>query len=187
MVIQFKLDDRGVRGATAWLRGIRTGIEDGLSTPALMSASINVTNVLEQELEDSANRSFRNQTGRLVRSFVVRFSSRNDGFDVGLFSNLPYAAIQERGGVIRPRNARMLTIPLNAIARSRRARDFPKLHRRGNALFLGNVAMYALKPMVTIPPTRYLSTAMRNARPRIRRIFKDATRQLARDAQDRRE
>jgi HK97 gp10 family phage protein len=82
-------------------------------------------------------------------------------------TDLVYAAIQEFGGTIVPKNAKFLAIPVTDTAASYKPRMFPgKLHVQG---YGGMVAMlvdeqgitqYALKSSVTIPAHPYLRPAL---------------------------
>ena len=103
---------------------------------------------------------------RGARGFAGRFAYEI----VGGGSTLRYgnASRQARllalGGVIRPRTAKALTIPIAPEAEGKRAKDFPDLFRIGNCLFIKKsrgrgskghtelTALFALKKSVTIRP-----------------------------------
>lgn len=86
---------------------------------------------------------------------------------------LPYADIQETGGVIKPRKAKYLAIPLPAALTAagvlkKRPRDyrdtFVRTSKSGNLIIFQKVgargkitALFVLKKSVTVPASRYMS------------------------------
>jgi len=178
MPVRISIEDQGLRGVTAWLGNIDRGLRRGTSTPALRRAAVRMGDVVLEEIDSSIDRRFRNRTGALSRSFDADVIRGTRAFGVAISSKAAYAAIQERGGVITPKTGPYLTVPLNAQARTRRAKDIQGLHRRGRALFLRNTAMYALARSVRIPATRYLSIALASAKPKIRRALRAHVRLL---------
>ena len=88
---------------------------------------------------------------------------------------VPYAKIQETGGVIRPKNAKFLTIPLPAALNAngtpimKSARDWPNTFcaktKAGNLVIFQKrgatiVPLYVLKTQVTIPPRLNMRTSL---------------------------
>lgn len=80
-------------------------------------------------------------------------------------SDLPYAAIQEFGGVVSPKVAKLLAIPVDAEARtagSPRGQDLVFVKTLGGQMFLmdkdGKIR-YSLRRSVTIPAHPYLRPA----------------------------
>lgn len=124
-------------------------------------------------LANSLIRLFQNNVEKSIRNFAKEYSGRLaaswDGqatfgphsITVKFWSKEPYARIQEKGGTIRPVNAKALTIPLVPRAKGVRARAFPEpLHIAGRTLQnASGQAIYALAKQVTIPATRYLTKA----------------------------
>jgi hypothetical protein len=69
------------------------------------------------------------------------------------------AHVHEFGADIRPVTAKYLTIPLVPEAKGKRARDFPNLHKQGNALCDENgKAFFALLKHVKIPERSFIRT-----------------------------
>lgn len=105
------------------------------------------------------------------------------------FSIPGYMGIHERGGVIRPRRARYLTIPLPAaldtrgVALRARARDWPNTFvaksRAGNLIIFQKrgrrdvVPLYVLKKSVRIPPRLGLTRTLMMHRPRMLEDLRD--------------
>lgn len=87
--------------------------------------------------------------------------------EIGIGTDLDYAAIQEFGGTITPKKGKFLAIPLTSEARAIVSpRNFPE---ELTARFGGNggvlvdsagIAQYALVRSVTIPPHPYLRPAL---------------------------
>lgn len=182
MVVRPVHDARDIKKGGILLRGVAQGLKGGLSTPALRRSATRIGKIVQEEIRKSAGRSFRNPTGALAASFTVTVKRRAGEFDIFVVSRKPYARIQDRGGVITARRARFLTIPINSRAKGRRARDFPKLHRRGKVLFQGDVPLFVLARQVRIKPTRYLEKALANSRARVRRELRKGIRDLSRGA-----
>jgi phage gpG-like protein len=108
------------------------------------------------------------KSGALKNSLHYEVKSGGDELEAG--STEPHAAIQHAGGTIRPRNKRALTVPINAEAYGKRARDFADLFRippgpgeesedlgilavrRGDDI----VPMFALRGKVTLPARPWL-------------------------------
>jgi hypothetical protein len=123
------------------------------------------------------------RTGTLARAITGAVTTVATGQVVGDVwpdpTVAPYGSIQEDGGTIVPRTARMLTIPLaamltgNGVARgtARQLRDNPGAFgftgtfvrhdvifgKRGRAQI---IPLFALKARVTIPAHRYLATTL---------------------------
>jgi phage gpG-like protein len=103
---------------------------------------------------------------------------------VRISANTEYAAIQEFGGDIKPRNVKALTIPLNKEAQGKRAKDFPDLFliKIHNKAFLVRKKgkqlqfMYLLRDQVHIPARPYLAPAVYNNLDKIIQGFANAAR-----------
>lgn len=140
----------------------------GESANAVMRAAVIAAGELRRTSRDL------NKTGQakggLSRSFRETFvAAGEDEISAGAYSDLVYADIQDRGGVIRPRRGKMLAIPLKGagVPRGKWPRDYPKgaLFRVGSALATragsrGKLKfLFALKSSVRIPPTNYIAKA----------------------------
>lgn len=100
----------------------------------------------------------------------------------GIFGRKPvkYARIQEKGGKIRPKKAKMLTIPLPGIKGV--AANFPDAFiitsKKGNVLIVerkgktGLRPLFVLKKEVTIPASHWLSDSIAQMMPELRRSLK---------------
>jgi phage gpG-like protein len=107
------------------------------------------------------------QNGLLLNSISRRFT----GFEAIVSTSHPQAAIHNFGGVIRPRNAKALTVPISKLAYGKRAGDFPKgstflLKREGKAPLImlkpenkdGELeALFVLLKSVTIPRRDFMT------------------------------
>jgi hypothetical protein len=124
------------------------------------------------------------KTGALARSFkpviLKRFTQTGEGIDIGILSDLPYAWIHEVGGVIKPRLAKALTIPITPMARRRAAKDWSNLkliHHPPALPILATVRggkikpQYILKNRVYITPKRYLTRAANRVEPKIEKFL----------------
>lgn len=122
------------------------------------------------------------KTGALARSFVPTLVKSDPRvIRAGSYSALPYARIHELGGVIRPRNARALAIPLTPQARRMSPRQFGNLvyiHRKPRLPILAQVIgkgrikpQYVLKFQVRISAKHYIARAQKSAAPGIEKII----------------
>ena len=119
-------------------------------------------NVVAQAAQGKAPR----RTGRLKRSLTAGkpFSTGALSWAIHVGTNVIYAAIQEFGGIIKPKDAKHLAIPIGDLKGS--PRQYPDLHiaktRSGTWLLMdgqGKV-QYVLKDSVTIPARPYLRPAL---------------------------
>lgn len=114
-------------------------------------------------------RETRDGTGRLPRSFKARMLSGSGRVSAGVLSSLEYAAIQDVGGVIKPKTQKNLAIPLKRLPAGKWPRDFGDQltlirSRKGNLILAkirrGRIDPYfVLKPSVRIPGKQYLAQA----------------------------
>ena len=121
----------------------------------------------------------RNSTGSLANSWNPVL---NGPLSAGAYSDLPYAAIHETGGVIKPNRAKALAVPL-----TRGARNAGSPRNMGNLSFFPSfggrspllvkigkgvaVPQYALMKSVTIPARNYISFAMTSSADEINEII----------------
>lgn len=100
------------------------------------------------------------QRGALFRS--IRF--RTDGDMVILTAgdaSVPYARIHHDGGIIKPKNAKYLAIPLTPKAKLSRPRDYPGQTFVAKGIIFEKtdgkpIPLYALKKQVAIPSRPYM-------------------------------
>ena len=151
----------------------------------------------EAEGKRNATTTLHARTGRLRASIASRVEAGpGDALDLKLRAgggnngpDVPYAAIHEYGGIIRPVRRKWLAIPLPiartaaGVSRYQTPRDVPGLRfmlsKRGNALLVDKkgVPWYVLKKSVTIPKRPYLLPALLKAGDRLQK-------QLMRDVPD---
>jgi hypothetical protein len=130
-------------------------------------------------------------TGALRNSISYKVELDQNGGSVTVGSyGLPYAAMQEFGGTIRPRRARALTIPVAPWAKNRRARDFrlvliraknkseggilvnPNMLKRGQKI-PRNAIGFVLRRSVTIKGKFYLTRAVNSSTEKIVQILRE--------------
>lgn len=151
--------------------------KDGTLERAFKQASL----LVARKLKDNVSGAILNRrTGHLAQSIgaKVERDSNQDlmgtiGSGYGAMERMPYAEIHETGGVITPKRAKYLTIPLQAALTSAGApkkagaRDwkdtFVGRSRAGNLIIFQKrgkgslIPLYVLKKRVTIPARRYMS------------------------------
>jgi phage gpG-like protein len=116
-------------------------------------------------------------TGNLRQS--IQSTDPENGY-AKVYTNWKYAAIQENGGIIRARNVKYLTIPMNVRAAKLRANTaslrtlnlhFTKGHRpglaflwetRGKGKNSRSELMFMLKPSVRLPARPFMRPAAQN-------------------------
>lgn len=156
-MIDVRIDDRQVR---KFLRKLTPETEVQLAKGMIRAAAL-----VTGEIRDVIRSTMPGGTGALARSFRETFERRGNTYTAVSGSDLVYAAIQDKGGIIVPRTRQMLAIPLVKMARGKWPRHFPAgyLHRRGSALGRSSgrsfKALFALKPSVKIRPKNYLEQA----------------------------
>jgi phage gpG-like protein len=104
--------------------------------------------------------------GKLVESIMLAVVGQLPGVTIGS-PTVPYAAIHEFGGWVKPRNAKYLTIPQDPYFVGKRAREFDLsvVKTKSGKLFLvqkqtGIFAYLLRREPVRIPPRPYLRPAM---------------------------
>jgi len=140
--------------------------------------------VEEQVHRNLGGKVLKRRTGHLARSTLFRFviHKGKDDYEI-LFTTAKYGPIHERGGVIRPKRAKYLTIPLGAnktpagVARYS-APEIPDLFPivvKGK-LFLvrkdekkGLIFYFLLKDRVRIPARKWFSSAIHRRLPSLNR------------------
>lgn len=156
------------------------GRDTGLATRAANLAGDELVGQIREAILSgpAPSRFFSVRTGALARSFRKRVRVTRRSINIAAVSDLVYARIQDKGGIILPRTVKRLAIPLTSWASKRWPRDVPRgtLFRRGNALSrrVGRrkiVNEYALAKQVRLKGKDYSGTAMEKAAPIIAQIF----------------
>lgn len=121
-----------------------------------------------QVVQNAAQGKAPRKTSTLARSIHTEVTRSSPNYvEVTVGTDLEYAAIHEFGGVIKPKSAKFLAIPITAAAKTyAKPRDFPdKLHfiPGSSGGILANregEAQYILRSSVTIPAHPYLRPAL---------------------------
>jgi hypothetical protein len=157
----------------------------------LISAAQHATAELRREIYETFP---SGRTGGLARSFRETFAS-SDGATIegGSYSDLEYAAIQDEGGIIRPRVKKFLAVPVSgakiAVGKWPRHWEDGKLTlipRKGKPSLLAVVTKkkvtpkYVLLRSVKIKPKNYIERGADRAMPGIDEIAGEAV-QIAAD------
>ena len=112
---------------------------------------------------------------KLGRSTITTGIHGEDNYQYGQEADLvTIAHVHEFGADIRPVTAKYLTIPLVPEAKGKRARDFPNLHKQGNALCDENGrAIFALLDHVKIPERSFIRTGFDENKEKILEYMKE--------------
>lgn len=156
-LVEFKLDTRDFERTLAKL-------PDAVGGAALADATMQGAEIIRKAARRKAP---KGRTKQLSESIAAEVTvSTRDRCEVEVGTDIVYAAIQEFGGVIRPRNAKMLAIPLTGGARAAGTpRAGGKLRliksKNGNLLLIDTAGrpQWVLKESVTIPAQPYLRPA----------------------------
>lgn len=118
--------------------------------------------------------------GHLRNSIFYRVDMNKEGGGVVTIGSkgVPYAAIHEFGGIIRPMNSRALTIPIAPWAKRHRASDFrlirigrllvdPNRLRKGEKQIPEDAKAFYLSYQVKIKAKRYIGNAIDKYEPHI--------------------
>lgn len=150
-------------------------------------ALLRILTLLQGNIREQIRKKGLINTGNLLNS--INYEVNRDGSGEVGPRGVKYAAIQELGGTIRPKDARALTVPLIKEAEGERARNFPDLKfippSRSNpdnktvgilARELANGRLkpyYVLRTEVTIPPKHYIADAVSESEKGINSILED--------------
>lgn len=136
-----------------------------------------------------SNKILKRRTGRLAQSISSRVVLNELKAEVGsgvlTGKRVKYADIHERGGLIRPKRSRYLTIPTKialtpaGVLKRTKARDFPNtfVMKRGNLLGIWQKhgrsirLLFVLKKQVRIPARRYAAKTSKQIERRARDIM----------------
>lgn len=154
------------RAIGAFLAKVADSVPEAMEKGVLEAGMITLAAV-----KDQIRKRFRPGTGNLSRSYNFNWTSKK-GKKIGgeVSSDLAYAAIQNDGGIIRPRTRQNLAIPISGKAKRIWPREWPKgqlfaiRSRRGSLLLVERirdriVPHYVLKPSVRLTGKRYLEHA----------------------------
>ena len=135
--------DTATRWAAIFDSRLSTAIAKGSNTRRALEV---IAGHIRREVANWTSETPGRKTGTLSRSFRPRIkleeSAEGSTAVFGVFSGLPYASIHETGGVIRPKRAKRLAIPLTPEARRAGSpRAFPRklvmvTSRRGSTLLV---------------------------------------------------
>lgn len=169
--LSLEIDDR----ATARLKTASKEISASLAK-ALTRALLLLLGQIKREIV--ARTSDGNPRGSLMGSFQVELlSTSGEDLSGQAVSRLPYAGIQDRGGIVRPTKSKFLTVPVKGTPLGARARDFANLQFipiKGRSPVLAEVTQtkrgkqkvkvrFVLKRSVNIPAKHYIEAARRVA------------------------
>ena len=156
-----------------FMSAIRAELPIVMKSQALEAAEVAAL-FLDRSTRRNLNRS-GTSTGALARSWEATILEDQSGVLVGAgaFSDLPYAFIHETGGVIRPKRAKALAVPLTPEARKAGSpRNMPNLSFMPRGKFppllidyQGFKTHFVLPKKVFIPGTGYITEAAEKAAP----------------------
>ena len=181
MTFEISLDASALRKVSARLNNIEKGVMDATSA----RQARRIGDFGKQRLAIEVRRFAKNRTGNLERSWTFRSRREGDRRTIEWQSSAPYARIHETGGVIRPRRARALTIPVSSISRKVKggARRFPGRLRSvpWGLVDQQGTTQYVWAQRVRIKRTGYISKALESTRQfarlemrrRLRKSFRD--------------
>jgi len=135
---------------------------------------------IEVTAQAKHNLAGRTRSGELMKSLHPEVKRSGDNVVGRVGTKLVYARIQELGGVITPKRARALTVPLQAALTQRgaargRARDFMNTFIAKGIIFqrAGKdiIPLFKLKKAVQIRARPYLGPALATRARRIEQMF----------------
>jgi phage gpG-like protein len=155
--------------ATPHLDSLRKGLAGALGRGVLRAAQ-----TYEGAVRRTIYDTFKGRTGGLARSFRAQMMYHDkDKAGAVVGSDLVYAAIQNDGGVIRPRATNYLAIPIGKMADKalapwpRTRNDLTLIKSKKGNLVLAKISksgkidpQYVLKPSVSIKGKHYLERAL---------------------------
>lgn len=177
-MIELKVSREDLDSIKSRLGKIDPRKQDSVLGRAFKQASLKVSDKLVMNV---SGRILNRRTGHLAQSIGAKIEKDgNDwvgtvGSGYGRYDRLPYAEIHETGGVITPKHAKYLTIPLKAALtptgapKRGGARDwqntFVGKSKAGNLIIFqksgrGLIPLYVLKKSVTIPARKYMSVTL---------------------------
>lgn len=182
----------GLASLEAKLKRLDRSLQRGALEGALLTGALPIENAAKENVISKLNTSGL-ATGTLSRSIHTEPGENNtaDRVFVETGTDVEYGAIHEFGGIIVPKNAKFLTIPLTETARNAEgARNFPgKLHpvinasgQSGVLLDENDVAQFALTKRVDMPARPYLRPAFDEHKAEAMDDFVDALNDIIRQA-----
>ena len=143
--------------------------------------------IMEAELKKTAARLnktssagyINRKTGELAQS-ITRSGITTNGREMSgrVGTNRAYARLQEEGGVVTPKSAKALTIPIPGrnFGSASMLRSQGNTFVRNDIVFLRQgpeeaIPVFTLRRSVNIPASRWLSKGLANATPRVQKLF----------------
>ena len=176
--MKMTIDDRQYRKRMKKLKGIDKPIFRQMSSWSAKTVQRIKRNLRGGVLKVGTGHLWRN-VGFKVRSDTKVIKSEI-GTGIPPQKTVKYAKIQEKGGKIRPKKAKMLTIPLPGIKGT--AANYPNSFiiksKKGNVLIVERKGKKGLKPLfvlkkeVKIPASHWLSGSIKEQEPLLRRMMK---------------
>lgn len=144
--------------------------EGGLTTAAARALLRAAQRVEAEIVAEVRSRLTKYPRGALARSWRTTLERDRLELTATVASSLPYAAIQDTGGIVRPKRARMLAIPIRGPGGPRPGqgpRQFPgELHvqrtPKGRLILADKkgLARYVLRKSTEVPGVGYLAAAL---------------------------
>lgn len=175
--MKFTVDSRKYYKRSKKLRNMEKGIQYQLQGWTGRTVKRIIRNISGPILKTRSGHLRRSISGRTFGGKIVKAIIGS-----GIFGRRPvkYARIQEKGGTIRPKKAKYLTVPFPGI--KGRAANYPNTFvlksKAGNLLIVqrqgksGFKPLFSLKSKVTIPASHFLSESIDQMRPDLRRSLK---------------
>lgn len=173
----FRMEDKGAQAKIRMLNSIPQAVKHQM-TKWSGSAIKNI-------IRNISGHILKTRTGHLRRNIGFKLSGFRNyqnlaiGTGVGGRKSVKYASILERGGIIRPKRASWLTIPLPGIKGM--ARNYPDSFfiksKKGNLLLVQKAGRSGIKPLfvlrkqVRIPAFKWLSTSIKERMAELRRMM----------------
>jgi hypothetical protein len=185
MADDFDFDVTQVGSVPEFVKNAATRLESAIDKTMLLAATLSVGSV-----QQSVYETFKPGTSKLFRSYYPTLLE--DGPEgekrSGAVSDLIYARIQDIGGLVTPKKARVLAIPVSVEAKGRAAgsemgpvefgKTVKKLHlvwppgwKYGHLKDSDGKTHYILSRGEYIPPTHYLDLAAAKAAPLIKELI----------------
>ena len=174
-MIDVEIDARGVEALIQRLR--LRGFTKAVAT-ALLRTAQDLEGAISLEVRERLTKRPR---GALARSWRSTLTERDGELVARVASALPYAAIQDQGGTIRPRRGRWLAIPVEGPGGPRvgqgprqfgrplryvpTARGASLVETRGTGKRAKTITRYVLRRSVTLTGVGYLDAAVRQVDP----------------------
>lgn len=168
----------------SYLTGLGIAIDKQVVV-ALLQAAVHAEGELKQSISELFSEGGTGALSRAPKAMLLEVDGTIKS--AGAFLDLVYAGVQDLGGVIKPRNAKNLAIPLSSEAKTpgkwprtwAQGRLFPIKSRKGNRLLMERLRGGKIKPhfllkrSVRIKGKGYVERARRAAESAIAEILGD--------------